>query len=149
MNQPTITPRGRQRLEALERHLREGRLGHRVFDFAVANAFERVSRPGRCGTSGCALGEMPILAPDRWVFNARAWPVLRRLDTGHVSVAGLVASAVTDFRITADATRHLFFPHAQDCASFGGQPLGEDATRYEVADNIRAFLDRAVVDGPE
>ncbi len=68
MNQlitPVLQPRT-DMLFALSEHLLNGKLGHEKFNFYFYNSFQRESFLGsqpleKCGTYGCALGELPIL----------------------------------------------------------------------------------------
>ena len=56
----------------LARHLDDGKLGHKIFDFAQYNS----GNQAKCGTAGCAIGELPILYPDKWKFEPKYSEVL-------------------------------------------------------------------------
>lgn len=135
---PTITATGRERLAALERHLRTGTLGHVRFNFGVYNGGP-IDPATRCGTLGCALGEMPFVDPARWSFDEE---YLHPVMDGDAD-ADPKAAAVRYFGLGGDglaAVHHLFFPDSQTPKNFGGRRLDRSATRFDVADNIAAFL---------
>lgn len=122
-----------ERLTKLAEHLETGKLGHKIFDFSTYNANRNGDDMGtaRCGTAGCAIGECPIVFPDEWKFDKLGGIVLRSGDDHTVF-----------FDITDEQYDHLFLPNDQDCETYGGEELGKDATRYQVAANIRAFIER-------
>ena len=74
-----------------------------------------------------------MLWPDRWEF---AGPNLA-LDGGRSPESDLASEF---FEISIDAALHLFYPDNQDTFTFGGKILGGNASRQEVAANIRAFV---------
>lgn len=121
----------KERLETLVEHLERGELGHKRFDFSQYNDAESPT----CGTSGCALGECPIIWPDDWRFNLVGHPVLVDLFCPEESTKDW-------FEIDSQELLHLFWSRAQNPEKYGGKVLGKDATRYEVAANIRAFIER-------
>ena len=121
--------RGYKRLLKLADHLESDRRGHDVFDFSI---FHQVNR---CGSIGCALGECPTLWKS-WIFDGR-YPKLkfkRFLD--------IEENVKYWFGISGDAVDHLFYPESQHPDRFGGKELGDDATAHEVAENMRAFVNR-------
>lgn len=59
------------RLRQLADHLLNGKLGHQIFNFAFYN--DRFIN--KCGTSGCAIGECPIVFPDDWIWTEDGDPV--------------------------------------------------------------------------
>ena len=81
-----------------------------------------------CGTAGCACGEAAMLWP-------KAFPI------GCSGVRNYFSCAQKFFGITVDECRHLFAVMSQDTRRFGGRMAGEFSTRYEVAANIREFLE--------
>lgn len=81
-----------------------------------------------CGTAGCAIGEAAALWPEHFKIQNWGYPAYE-------------SDAKTFFGITAIETDHLFFPGCQDTDKYGGKVLFSFATRYEVAANIRAFLE--------
>jgi len=132
------------RLRKLYRHLMRGELGHKEFDFSGYNNV----RAGRCGTAGCALGEMPILDHENWKFKVRpgrqySQPTLR-IDPPAEPFWPLdpIRSAEIYFGISADQAAHLFIPGGQRPRSFSGKHLEGEATRYQVAANLKAFIDK-------
>ena len=118
-------------LEKLAEHLERGQLGHKVFDFSTynSNGESSIYAP-ECGTNGCAIGECPILFPEDWKFDGYGMPIL------------LNGSIRDFFGIDPEQYRHLFIPYEQQPEKFGGKILDGSATRYEVAANIRAFIER-------
>ncbi len=124
------------RLLRLAEHLETGQLGHERFDFDFYN-----DASDRCGTTGCALGECPIVWPDDWYFHLHK-----------VALRGETSSDVRDsaalwFGCSKDAAEHLFYPSEQLPEFYGGEELGEKATREQVAANIRAFIEVAISEG--
>ena len=123
----------KERLLKLADHLEHGKLGHKVFDFGVYNLRKDEGAPakGRCGYMGCAIGECPIVWPEHWQFGPA--PVLW-------GYRWTLESGIAWFDITADEFSHLFLPHGQYPEDYGGTELGIDATKEQVAANIRAFV---------
>lgn len=109
------------RLRKLARHLRRGKLAHKKFDFANVN----IDKNGEylfthCGTAGCALGEFHVVFPGE--FAGIFW---------------VGADDVTNFLgISIDESEHLFLPRAQ----LFGRQLSSSSTRFQVAENMIAFL---------
>lgn len=75
-------------LDALATHLETGKLGHKRFNLRVFNQnfdgrLQVDPEPYTCGTNGCAIGELPIIFPQRYAFGregvivslATGWPV--------------------------------------------------------------------------
>lgn len=60
----------------LAEHLEKGQLGHQTFDFTTLN--DGPFHTDGCGTTGCALGELPILFHDDWKFKR-----INNVITGH------------------------------------------------------------------
>jgi hypothetical protein len=118
------------RLTQLADHLESGKLGHDLFDF---NTYHN-AQP--CGTSGCAIGECPTLWPRHWEMTIG--PILRDFQKG---VCSIEESACWWFGIDEREFRHLFMPYGQEPRLYGGTHCHQDVTRYEVAANIRAFLE--------
>lgn len=63
----------KDRLLKWEQHLRgkgvTHNIGHRVFDISIWNSNDRPIPNTFCGTSGCAIGELPFVFPDEFSFN--------------------------------------------------------------------------------
>lgn len=115
----------------LARHLEDGKLGHKEFDFSQYNN----SKNG-CGTIGCAIGELPILFPKKWDFKGYEGEPMLKMS----SLEDTKEDAMKFFDLGYDEVNHLFFPDRQDTTTYGGFELGDDATRYQVASNIRDFI---------
>lgn len=143
-----------KRLETLANHLMSGKLGHKEFRFSTANRFEDGRTiPYSCGTSGCAIGECPIVFPRYWKFSEDGDPVLRKVLSGEVEIQSFDAcmylesswqdvqtSIVEFFGITPEEAMHLFTPHQQNTALYGGKYADSEAPRKLVARNILAFI---------
>ncbi len=121
-----------RRLEKLAAHLETGKLGHGKFDFDHFNR-GTMDRNG-CGTSGCALGECPIMFPRHWKFSAdQGFPVLKTTVCGSPMV-----SATQFFGISYENAGQLFNPDTS--APWNKTPLWGNATRHQVAAAIRRFI---------
>lgn len=134
----------RRRLEKLAEHLLHGELGHQEFDFSCYNMGPLDIRG--CGTSGCAIGECPIVFPKEWAFlrgpadhvyplliNPPDLPVLTTKDNQ------TEFNAMVFFGITHWECIYLFFPSSVS-APWNAKGLSETATRKEVARGILNFL---------
>ena len=126
----TEWPVGRWRLLKLAEHLESGTLGHANFDFRVSNIGE-TDKKG-CGSTGCALGELPILFPKQWRFQAGC--VILRID----STGDLFHDSAAFFGIDLIDAERLFIPGVlclwNDAVLYG------KASRYDVAASIRQFV---------
>jgi hypothetical protein len=120
----------KERLLALADHLEFGNLGHEKFDFKIFNN----SNGPECGTLGCAIGECPILWPRDWCFDFEGDPVLSEGD--HMVP---MECAMEWFDIRRSMAHHLFNPTDQS-SDYGGRYLDPNATKEQVAGNIRAFV---------
>jgi hypothetical protein len=136
-----MTKLHKNRLLKLAKHLREGELAHKVFYFGSWNADENfcpLERNG-CGYAGCAIGEMPALAPRRWSWK-RGEPKLAGMtqrDANSWTGGGLpLAGAMVDFGLTRNEAEFLFMFDEH------GNNLTVKATRIQVAHNIEQFVKR-------
>lgn len=125
------------RLHKLTEHLRNGKLGHKRFDFAIYNGLEYgrnepFSKNG-CGTVGCALGECPVIFKD-WKFKGELKRPLYK------DFSSIYTSAETFFNLTDGEYAHLFIPRCQQIYKFSGKKLNNNATKEQVAANIEAFI---------
>jgi len=122
------------RLKKLADHLMTGKLGHEKFNFELLNVdSNNKDLPYKCGTSGCALGECPIIFRS-WEFEKTGFPVLKnRFFT-------VQTSANIFFGVDDDESNHLFYPSIQTIENYGGKKLYGNATRKQVARNIYAFI---------
>lgn len=149
-------------LEQLSKHVRDGALGHKVFDFNVVNGNLLVDAPppvNKCGTNGCAMGELPIIFPERWRFNEAADVALfpGELATLRDDGQDLPGQVAHFFGLWRDEVWALFFPRAgapmltpEELEKYGQPPSGwtafhcqklpPTATRTMVADNLDAFI---------
>jgi hypothetical protein len=129
-----------KRLQKLENHLRKGKLAHKKFDFSCFNFDTKINWEKRgeintnvCGTAGCALGECPA------VFKEWKWDddivVLKKNSNGFA-----FSDAETFFGLTEEQVEHLFNPNGQVTRLYGGRTADVDASRVEVANNIRDFI---------
>jgi len=133
----------KERLQKIAAHLLTGNLGHKTFDFSVFNCGEIIAENG-CRTSGCAIGELPIIFPEYWEFtkfmagaiSIKATPSLR----SELGCSFNELSDKADFLgLTMLEFEDLFYPDpAWDEDS---NQLPETATRQEVAAHILAFIE--------
>lgn len=121
----------KERLLKLAEHLETGKLGHEVFDFSQYNN----SGTNICGTAGCAIGECPIIWPNEWVFNWLGTPILKDENNS-------LKSAIIFFQIKEAERMHLFEPNKQIISLYDGEHLFSNATKEQVAANIREFVKR-------
>jgi len=142
--------RSKDLLTRIATHLRGDDRGHPVFDFSHVSSYnefaECLPSVPHCGTAGCAIGEFPIIFPDKFIFARSVDPSLRNIrmkDTPHedISVSGEVSSFLG---IPRDAVDHLFYPYTQSVRAFGGDLLPYDASRFEVANNIDDFIKKVL-----
>lgn len=84
-----------------------------------------------CGTMACAAGLLPHLRPDlfRWLPGGR--PVTVQYGSYWLALG-----------LSPKEDHHLFVPEEQRPQLYGGIILTDDATREEVAANIREFVCR-------
>jgi hypothetical protein len=154
---PLVTV-GQKRLLKLAIHLYKtnfDKLG-RYFDFGTYhNAGAQWEHPTTkqivCGTSGCAIGELPYLEENVWIFSDNA-PILKDLylrshidpvefrEENEIIPSIVEYSSLTWFKIKRKEYAHLFLPVRQNILAYGGKELGAGATPQEVADNIIIFL---------
>jgi len=104
-----------ERLKVIAKHLRDGELGHAVFDLNFWNdSFDsegtKVEIPEECGTVGCPIGECPIVWPENWVFNEKGKPVLKRKPKCLSGVHDVIADTAYWFGLTMDEAEYLFMP---------------------------------------
>ncbi len=132
-----------KRLLKLATHLERGELGQDKWNFA------KLHNVGKCGTMGCAMGELPHVFPSKWKYFDDG----DGMDKGAKCMAPVLrggknctnADVIAFFGFNDYATlQHLFFPSrfmtVQDPAQYGGRVLGFRASRQQVAAQIRAFV---------
>lgn len=110
-------------LKSLANHLKTGELSTEVFDFSKYDK--------------CAMHECPAVWPKTWYLNEDGLPLLFRSANDKTYSCGREY-----FGLNTAAYDHLFIPTMQKPDLFGGQVLQDEATRYQVADNILAFCDK-------
>lgn len=119
----------KERLLKLATHLESGKLGHKRFDFAEIS----------CGTAGCAMGELPFAFKSEWVQSKGCFE-----DEYSPKLRGSSGYWWDDVRSFFDVSKkemyHLFYHGCQEPDDLGGTRLGKDATKEQVASNIRAFV---------
>lgn len=152
----TINNIFKARLLKLGNHLLTGTLGHERFDFCVWNAGKK--KENGCGTSGCAIGECPIVFPESWIFARTSAfghqvPALLEVvedEQNHgqilTSVSSILRSACEFFDLSGAEASYLFVP---DTFS-NSRPLvlgkrrslhGTEATREQVGARIIKFAE--------
>lgn len=143
----------KERLLKLADHLRNGKLGHKVFDFSVWNEGATYGHP--CGTRGCAIGEMPVIDPEKWTWlipdSGSGYPSFRRTKIfpvlkGHedVTESGCIYFDISEKQF------NMLFTHTDDrtvdsLPFYGMATLAFNATKEQVAANIEAFVKIACV----
>jgi len=119
-----------ERLHILYDHLMWGTLGHKKFDFSTYNSTHEPT----CGTAGCAIGECPVIWGE-WRFNYEGKPRLGE----NCSCSN---SGAEWFGINHAEYIHMFVPNSQNTDNFGGRSLKNFSNRYQVAANIKAFINK-------
>lgn len=141
----------KDRLLKLAAHLETGKLGHKIFNFDIIND---IWEP-KCGTQGCALGELPIVFPDRWKFSSRGSVLMSAPSDVEsdictfFSLSGVESDICTFFWLSDEEYMLLFTP----CEQYKKRPewlpdpympwykvTGSKAKKEEVAANIRRFV---------
>jgi hypothetical protein len=117
-------------LRELALHLVSNKRGHKKFDFSTINNDINI-----CGSAGCALGELPILYPNDWIFKNEVVYLIK--DSNYSSFS----DASKFFNIYESLSMHLFCPMCQDTELYGGQYLNRHGTAKEVSDNILAYCE--------
>ncbi len=149
---------GREWLLKLATHLEVGELGHKEFDFTTWNNSKRrngtlctfdtwlVLKPAgakfnernRCGTVGCAIGEMPFVAPDDWFFDEReGMPYYK---DSMATKSWPLYSAQDFFGISNSEAGAMFIPTGNVGMKHGCPLLPSTASKEQVAANIRLFV---------
>lgn len=113
----------KERLLTLAAHLRTGKMGHKIFNFAVLNTDDDDNHVNVCGTQGCAMGELPIVWPEKFDF--------RSFDMDKVQIW---------FDIDIYERFFLFY-HRPKVIFATYNTLPEDATKEEVALHIEKFVE--------
>lgn len=128
-----------ERLKKLSDHLRNGQLGHDEFDINTYNSSSPSARPQMrkigCGSSGCAIGELPIIFPNEWEFRKSTWKEFFdvRLKNSFWERNGMYATQIEAeewFDIGEKKYTRMFMP-----SSYEPFP-----TRYDVADRIDQLI---------
>lgn len=127
----------KERLLKLADHLENGELAHKVFDYSTYN-----STPGEyldinvCGTAGCAIGELPAVWPGVFVWYGST---ILKIGNHYSSTGG---SARSWFDLNNHEYEFLFIPsELQSMESMAINPLGKTATKEQVAQHIRRFVE--------
>ena len=132
-----------KKLKMLLQHLETGEMLHKNFDFSAYNKNVKgeVNGIANCGTSGCALGEMPILDSD-FTFNRGRALYFKNNYVYFITDNNLKehAELLKYFNLNKDEFNHLFYPIKQNVELYGGQLLKSSATKSEVINNIKEFL---------
>lgn len=132
-----------KRLKKLADHLMSGRRGHMFFSIDHYNkagyrGMETVKYHGKtihhCGTTGCAVGELPFLFYPYFYFNKTFG--VRTKDCNHTF------TCVSEFfDLTKEEYEHLFLKGRQKTNIYGGLEYHEFTRPEEVAQNIQDFLE--------
>ncbi len=157
-NKDTYIPPRLDLLELLIDHLENGKLGHNTFDFSAFNKFvkwdddelELIDDDSQfeenyysCGTNGCAMGELPILFPDKWLFVKDEVLLIRKTITSLKS-ANKISSyddATLFFQIPISDVYSMFHPYWYDTLSYQDKPMSKDSTKKEVIENMKKYIE--------
>lgn len=144
------------RLKKLADHLRNGELGHVKFNFRYVHIngdtiTKAQKKAGKCGSVGCAIGEMPRVFPS-WKYKM----IHGKYSEKPVSTVCFKNRIVGDdgfedmepiedfFGLTTVEVEHLFSPGMQMTSwlhpNRAGRELRVRATRKTVATNIDWFI---------
>jgi hypothetical protein len=123
----------KERLEKLANHLLTGQLGHKNFNLDHWNTgFKQDESFNQCGTTGCAIGECPIIFPEYWRFEPKdGLPILKQ--TPEKNNWGIVWECIMAFfEISHENTQYLFSNESYE--------LGGYTAKEEVAERILNFI---------
>jgi len=133
------------RLRRLAKHLRSEHRVHKEFSFSSL-AIGEIKKGNYCGSSGCAVGELPAVWPKEWSWkqnNCYRDDMFGVVHKSQNEIEDTDSSVIADFfSITIRQVQHLFYPYLQDIKRFGGWELGSGATAWQVAANIDAFIEK-------
>lgn len=128
-----------KRLLKIAKHLRSGKLAHKKFNFATYNTTYWGETPNPlyskrgCGTSGCAIGELPAIWP-----NSFKWKEFGVLSTR--KNVGTKEDASRFLGLTSRQYDFLFVPRDSDvCITDYNTRLDSKATAEQVAAHIEKF----------
>ena len=131
-----------ERLTLLAQHLKNGPLGHKVFNFNTWNSGPSLKGPvRRCGTSGCAIGECPVLFRTDWEFDPKH--LLPQLRNATFRGDDPLENAAVYFGLTPDEAKVLFNPPMVGSDTVQVGPffqLPSKTRRQGVAKQIRRFI---------
>lgn len=144
----------KERLLKLAKHLEKGKLGHKTFDFRFINEFLDVPvRLNKCGTNGCACGELPIVFKDDFKFALGGIALKAKMSSKFEMNAPSVNAHLKWFYevcwflgLSERECEYLFLPNNYN-ELYGGKELGDFASRKDVASNIKKFIEyKEIVD---
>lgn len=109
----------KERLLKLADHLEFGVLGHQIFNLTRLNDGEIINSVTLCKSSGCAIGECPIVFPEDWEFRRfdigyEIVPVLKSYGIFNPGISASFTSAQDFFDITDKESEILFLPSDYD-----------------------------------
>lgn len=132
-----------ERLEQLAKHIVSNKRGHAIFDFSCFN--EKQIEHGTdivdgniCQTNGCAIGEMPILWPNEFMFlDGYIVPIEFNTDMSPDYEDTKILTS--DFLgVTEEEWEYLFVPADFKMKAKG---LESNATPEEVSEHILKFVE--------
>ena len=124
------------KLEAAANHLLTGKLGHDKFNIVHFNQGSEDANV--CGTSGCMVGEFPIIWPSVFRFasdNHEGKHILFINDSSESTERDVM----NWLNISHWQYTHLFYSTCQR-DEYGGIELSNNATKEQVANNILEFI---------
>lgn len=128
-----MKPLYKNRLLKLAKHLESGKLAHEKFDFCWFNRgeFKNFTKPNKCGTRGCALGECPVLWKSwNWHFNSVVYK----------KIYSNFQAAEMFFGLSELESQFLFQSGGDDEHELSND-IGKNATKEKVAAHIRKFVE--------
>lgn len=135
----------KERLLQLADHLERGQLGHKVFDFRVINSNLGINLKKdaayKCETNGCAVGEIPIIWPNRFRFDHNGIVDVETLNSNFYA-------AEQWLDISGEESEFLFVHVGygdidEDDEDYqDGYLLPPTATKEQVAERIRTFVEK-------
>ena len=124
------------KLNQLAKHLIAGELGYEEFDFnhynesTLSKGFDKQG----CGTSGCAIGEMPFVFSEDWHFAGTS-PALKK---GSANIIAIDAKRYLG--LNSDQYESLFIPNGEPLKGDTRRMIGPAATAKRVGNHILKFI---------
>ncbi len=134
----------RHNLENLKKHyehIKNGKLIHKEFKFNKFNSIDGSKETDFCGTQGCSFGEIPAWNKDV-LFNFENYYKIEYYFKYKNVGMNCIEIAKELFGINEEEFDHLFLPNNQSTSKYGGKALTSYATKEEVNENLRIFIEK-------